>query len=196
MRPVDYGSLGQYRILVFSVNQMNAGIAAGADIFQALWTVTPQIALIWGVHLDGTWVSTAFTPGLANFTLTIARSWTVAGGGASPAILTGNNQKLRTSMGSSLMGAILGANQTALTPGTRTLDNQPIGQIAFSVSSANNYSPVGPMSLYGASSLEAGGNNAPIVLAQNEGLVVRATVPATGVWGYGITLSWSEVSAY
>jgi hypothetical protein len=45
-------------------------------------------------------------------------------------------------------------------------------------------------------SLESGGNPAPMVLAQNEGVVIRATVPATGTWGHGVTMAWSEVATY
>jgi hypothetical protein len=36
----------------------------------------------------------------------------------------------------------------------------------------------------------------PVLLAQNEGFVVRATVPATGTWQFGITVAWAEVTAY
>jgi hypothetical protein len=36
----------------------------------------------------------------------------------------------------------------------------------------------------------------PLVLAQNEGFIIRATVPATGTWDFAVTMEWSEVSAF
>lgn len=200
LRPVDYGALGQYRLNMWSNPIMAAGLAGGSDIYQVRWTVTPQIALIWGVDLDGFFASTGFTGGFANFTLTFARSWTVDGSGGTAANLTGNNNKLRTSMGTSLMGAIRNATgSSTLTTGTRTLDAQPLSTLPFAISTATNtnfMSMQGPLGFYGAVAHEDGGNPAPLVLTQNEGLVVRATVPATGTWGFAITLAWSEVASY
>jgi len=40
------------------------------------------------------------------------------------------------------------------------------------------------------------GGESPLVFAQNEGFVVRATVPATGTWQFGVTVAWTEVTAY
>ena len=198
LRPVDYGALGQYRLNMWANPVMAAGLAAGSDIYQARWTATPQIALIWGVNLDCFFASTAFVAGFANFNLVFARSWTVDGGGGTAATLTGNNNKLRTNMGSSLMGAIRNATgSSTLTNGTRTLDAQPLGYLPCSVTTtANTNYILGPEGLYGSLSHEDGGNPAPLVLAQNEGIVVRATVPGTGTWGFAISLAWSEVTAY
>ena len=44
MRPTDYGMLGQYRLSMQS-GTMAAGLAAFAQIFQARWTDTPEIAV-------------------------------------------------------------------------------------------------------------------------------------------------------
>ena len=40
------------------------------------------------------------------------------------------------------------------------------------------------------------GSESPLVLAQNEGFVIRATVPATGTWQFGCTVTWTELTAY
>ena len=197
MRPLDYGALGQYRLNTWSNPVMAAGLAAGSDIYQARWTSTPQLAIIWGVQLDGFFASTAFVAGFGKFVLTIARNWSVDGGGGTAATLTGDNNKLRTSMGSSLMGAIRNATgSSTLTTGTRTLDSQPVGQLPFAVTTSTNTQYLNQLALYGPQGHECGGNVAPIVLTQNEGIVVRATVPGTGTWGFAITLAWSEVTAY
>jgi len=34
------------------------------------------------------------------------------------------------------------------------------------------------------------------LFAQNEGFVIRATVPATGVWNIGFTVKWAELAAF
>ena len=88
MRPLDYGALGQYRLNTWSNPVMAAGLAAGSDIYQARWTSTPQLAIIWGVQLDGFFASTAFVAGFGKFVLTIARNWSVDGGGGTAATLT------------------------------------------------------------------------------------------------------------
>jgi hypothetical protein len=36
----------------------------------------------------------------------------------------------------------------------------------------------------------------PLVLAQNEGISVRATVPATGTWIASFLIKWAEVTAF
>jgi hypothetical protein len=36
----------------------------------------------------------------------------------------------------------------------------------------------------------------PLVLAQNEGFVVQATVPATGTWAFQAIIEWSEVTSF
>lgn len=196
LRPVDYGALGQYRCSLLS-GTMAAGLAAGSQVWQARWTSTPQLALIWGVSIDGLAGSaTAFTAGFALFNLVVARAWTADGSGGANATLTGNNQKLRTSMGTSLMGAIRISTTAALGVGTQTLDTQSEGQISFGIGIVASVNYLGSTGLYGASSLEDGGNPAPIVLAQNEGIAARATVPGTGTWQFGITMAWSEVASF
>lgn len=197
LRPLDYGAYGQYRCGLWQGGgNMSAGLAANSEVYQVRWVSTPQLAIIWGIQLDGLFAfTTGFAAGFAQFTLTIARSWTVDGSGGIAATLTNSNM-LRTSMPSSLMGALRISGGSALTAGTKTLDAQPVGQLAFTFGTAANTPVVGQLALYGAPSIECGGNPAPIVLAQNEGVVARATVPGTGTWGFSLTMAWSEVTTY
>jgi hypothetical protein len=196
VRPVDYGALGQYRIALLS-GTMAAGLGAAAEVFQARWTQNPNLALVWGLSIDGmSGSATAFAAGFASISLTIARAWTVDGGGGSAATLTGNNQKLRTSMATTSMSAVRISTTAALTAGTKTLDAQAEGQISFCMNTTISVNYMSTIGLYGSLSLEDGGNPAPIVLAQNEGVVVRATVPATGTWQFGVSMAWSEVASY
>lgn len=194
-RPADYGALGSYRVSMIS-GTMAAALGAASEIFQARWTDATRLALVWGISLDGLAGSaTAFTAGFATINVAVARGWSADGSGGTAATLTGNNQKMRTSMGTTLMGAIRVSSTAALTAGTKTIDAQPEGQFTFSIGVVVSaiYVP-NVMALYG--NLEVGGNPMPIVLAQNEGIVKRATVPATGTWQFGTTMSWSEVTSY
>jgi hypothetical protein len=195
LRPVDYGSMGSYRTSLFS-GSMAAGLASFSDVFQARWS-TLNYALVWGLQLDGMVAgATGFTAGKVAFLAYVSRSWTVDGSGGTSATLTGNNCKLRTSMATSAMGSMRIASTGALITGTKTNDSQSFAQ-ATSFATTSTWSAIlGQVGVYGASSLEGGGNPAPVVLAQNEGISVQATVPATGVWQFGMTMSWTEVASY
>jgi hypothetical protein len=196
VRPVDYGALGSYRISMIS-GTMAAGLAAASDVFQARWTDSTNLALVWGILIDGMGGSaTAFTAGFARFAAYISRTWTADGSGGSSATLTGNNNKLRTSMATTSMSAVRISSTAALTTGTKTNDAQPAGQATFTIGTVASTNYLGQTCLYGSASLEDGGNPAPIVLAQNEGVTMQATVPATGTWQFGVTMAWSEVASY
>ena len=41
-----------------------------------------------------------------------------------------------------------------------------------------------------------GDGDYPVILAQNEGFIIRATVPITGVWNAGFNISWAELAAF
>lgn len=190
--PKDYGSLGAYRASHLS-GTMTAGLAANAEILQFRWTNASNLALIQRVCLEGLAGSaTAFTAGFAKVDIVIARSWSSDGSGGTAMTLTGNNQKLRTSMATTGVGAIRGSSTAALTAGTKTLDGQPCGLISFSIGTVASviYQQQVPVFDANAGSLH------PIVLAQNEGFVLRATVPATGTWQFGATIEWTEAASY
>jgi hypothetical protein len=201
LRPTDYGTLGQYRLSMQS-GTMAAGLAAFAQIFQARWTDTPEIALIWGLSIDGMSGGTAsFTAGIGYFGMQIVRGWTVDGSGGTPATLTGNNQALRSSMQPSLFGAhgtgvIRVASTAALAAGTSTVDTQGVGQVYIAVGTVASANYLPQYCMYGSAALEEGGNPAPIVLSQNEGVSLVASLPASGTWKFGVSLSWSEVRSY
>jgi hypothetical protein len=103
-------------------------------------------------------------------------------------------------MGASLAGEVRIATTAALGAGTKTLDTQDIGWIV--THSSGGVSVAAP--IIGSSYLptpvlwtaEIANGEHPVVLAQNEGVIVRATVPATGVWNLGMRIKWSEVTAF
>ena len=196
IRPTDYGLLGQYRISL-QTGTIAAGFAAFGSFFYARWTATPQLAVIWGASLDGVvGGAVAFAAGRGYHGLQILRAWTVDGTGGTLVVLTGNSQKLRSTMSSSLMGTIRIATTVPLTLGTNVADAQGVGQLFYAIGTTASVTYWGQVPLYGSQTLEDGGNPAPIVLAQNEGIQISAAMPATGTWSAGVTMSWSEVNAY
>src|SRR5437773_5572848 len=126
-RPVDYGALGHYKASVIT-GSMAAGLGADSEILQFRWTDATRLADITRLTLDGMYASTPFAAGQIRLYATIARSFSAAGSGGNTVTLTGNNQKRRTSMGTSLVGEIRSASTAALGAGTKTLDSAPIGQ--------------------------------------------------------------------
>jgi hypothetical protein len=190
-RPMDYGALGSYSVSA-RTGVMAAALAANSEILQLRWTDATRLCVITSVHCSGGGGVVAFTAGVTVMELLVARSWTVAGSGGTAINLATNNNKLRSAMGTSLVGDMRVASTAALTVGTKTLDAQPIGSIVSSVT-ATAGTPLWPAAhLY-----EINENDGhPIILAANEGIVVRATVPATGTWTTSIDVTWMEMAAY
>ncbi len=192
LRPIDVGLGGSFRLSLLS-GTINAGIGANAEMWQLRWTDSTRVCVINSVQWDGmVGTATAFTAGVAHLQLFIARSWTSDGTGGTAATLTGNNQKLRSGMGTSVMGAIRIASTTNLGTGTKTIDLQSIGQYTAAIDTTANKQHTPAFPLFAA----APGIESPIILGQNEGLVVRTTVPATGTYQFGVTVHWTEVAAF
>ena len=190
--PLDYGSLGSYRKSLIS-GTMAAGLVANSEMYQFRWSDATRLCVVHKILLDGLGGSaTAFAAGFGKVDLLTARSWTVDGSGGTAATLTGNNAKMRTAMGTTLLGSARIASTAALTAGTKTLDTDAIGQYTFTVGTAASVQYANNIPLLG----EDIGPTPPLVLAQNEGFVLRATVPATGTWQFGVTVIWTEVTAY
>lgn len=192
LRPIDYGAYGSYRMSLLS-GTMAAGLAANAEIFQFRWADATRLCVVSAITFDGlSGSATAFAAGFGKVDAVIARSWTADGSGGSAATLTTNNQKRRTSMGTTLLGAARIASTAALTAGTKTLDTQAFGQYSAAFGTATSTQWIPQTQLFH----QVGGVESPLVFAQNEGFVLRATVPATGTWQFGVTVCWTEVAEY
>lgn len=192
LRPIDYGALGSYRLSLLS-GTMAAGLAANSEVFQFRWSDATRLCVVTSIIWDGlSGSATAFAAGLGKVDVLVARSWTADGAGGTAATLTGNNQKQRTSMGTTLLGAARISSTAALTVGTKTLDAQAIAQYSATFGTATSTQWIPMIDLFHADA----GTESPLIFAQNEGFVVRATVPATGTWQFGVTVTWSELAAY
>lgn len=198
-KPDDYGSLGHYAYAA-ATGAIGAGAGANSEFLQFRWTDATRLAVVNVIRITGMRATTAFAVGAIDIKATIARSWTADGSGGTGATLTGDNNQLRTSMGASLVGALRISTTAALTAGTKTLDSQDIGFICTHSSAGTS----GATPIIGSIYLprhdlfmaDRTRGEHPIVLAQNEGFVIRATVPGTGVWNAAFEIAWSEVTAY
>lgn len=188
-KPIDYGSLGIYSIAGVS-GVMAAGLAANAPIFAFRWS-SANIGVLKKLVLSAGNTATAFTAGVVAFNAFIARSYTVNDTGGTAGTLTGNNQKLRTSMGTTVLGDVRWSATATLTAGTRTKDANPFASLVSSIPAVAGTPLIPPAELFAA---RAG--DYPLVLAQNEGFVIEATVPATGTWTFAVTAQWEELAAY
>ena len=192
VRPMDYGALGSYRTSGIS-GTMAAGLAGNSEVFQFRWTDATRLAVITSVTLDGlSGSATAFTAGFGRVYMTIARNWSADGSGGTSLLPVTNDGKMRTSMGTSLTNALRIASTAALGAGTKTLDAQAVGQVSLSFGTVVSVQYSDPVDLWHVDP----GVEHPIVLAANEGFSVRAVVPATGTWQFGMTCTWTEVAAY
>lgn len=204
-RPISFGTLGHYAVAA-RTGLVAAGAGANSQIFHARWTDATRLAVIYDMWLDEFDNTTAFTAGRFEFNLTMARGWSADGSGGTALTMTGDNQNMRTSMGASLFGAIRIATTAALTPGTKTLDAQAMKILGGHVGAIANKHNIPQSPVVTTAEVAAGigiplfqvdgGFHHPIVLVQNEGPQVRATVPATGVWSATVSMKWGECVAF
>jgi hypothetical protein len=201
-RPLSYGAFGHYKFST-RTGSMAAGLAAAAAILQYRWADATRLAILTRLYADGMFASTAFAVGQILFEMMVARAYTAQAASGTNIAFTGNNQKQRTSMGTSLLnasGLVQISATAALTAGTHTLDAVAHGQInSHSSAGTGGATPIiGNQFLPKNEFFDpgVGDGDHPLVFAQNEGFIVRATVPATGVWVLGLTARWAEVASY
>lgn len=198
-KPQAFGTLGHYQVSV-QTGAIAAGMAANGELFQLRWTDSTRLCVIHKISCNGLFATTAFTAGALTLRATIARSWSVSGSLGTALTLTGDQASLRTSMGTSLVGDARVSTTAALGAGTKTLDTQDVGLITTHTSGGTGSATpiIGSIYLpvYDLFECDIADGEHPIVLSQNEGIVIRATVPATGVWTAGFTIKWSELSAF
>jgi hypothetical protein len=132
-------------------------------------------------------VATASSAGIPEIGMYFARGFTASDTGGTVISLAGNNQKRRTSLATSQIntnGDMRFATGGVLTAGTRTPDPFPV------------LATMAPLAVGPPVYEEFGGSleDEPIVLAQNEGLVLQNINALTaGIYRYHFQLEWDEV---
>ncbi len=197
-KPTDIGSLGQYRVSTIT-GTMAAALAASAQVWQFKWTDATRGAVIKSIRTRFKTL-TRFTAGTITdfgFDAFVVRSF-AAGGGGTTLTLTGDNQQMRTNMSASL-GQINISTTAALTAAT-TLDAHPFAQsfgagaqVTPSATVANEELPCDINYV-----ARLGDGEYPLMLVQNEGVVIRNRVawPVAGTGIIMVECVWAEVTAF
>lgn len=173
---------------------MAAGLGAAAPVFAFRWATVGQLCIVRSVRISAGGI-TAFTAGAVFFDLITARAWSAndTGGGAVAWTVSGSGRRRSTlaDSGFATAGEIRASATATLSAGTRTLDTNPLSTVAGSTTAtAGDFilpltemvpqSPAHPIVLSAAAAATA------------QGLVIRATVPATGTWSFAVSVDWEE----
>lgn len=193
LRDIDYGALGIYSIAAFNgATAMTAGLTAASPIFSLRWAQASNLLLVRRLTISVAAV-TAFTAGAAIFNAFIARSFTASDSGGTSILPTGNQNKLRTSgMGTTGIGDLRISATGTLTAGTRTKDANPVASLVGGAPNVAGQSIIPPDTRI----IDFRPGEHPILLAQNEGIVIEATVPAVGTWFFSVKADTVELTAY
>jgi len=193
-KPDEYGALGHYRfsrIIPLVVTQ-----AANGSLGSFRWGDATRFCVIKKVRLTALQTAAATATIWPRFQVFIARSFTASDTAGTALTLTGNSFKKRTNMGTTLVSDIrVSAVAAGLTVGTRTLDADPI----MDMSTTQIITTPGAIRYDAELDIGAGDGNCPVILAQNEGIIVRGPTTVFGaagtcdlVW----EMSWAEVNSY
>ena len=195
-RPMEVGTRGAYGLGVTS-GIMAAGLAGTSEIFQMRWIHATQVCILRSITFNLAQGTTAFAAGVIEISLTVARSWSADGSAGTAVVMsTANTNKKRTDFALSSFSdtGIRFSATAALGAGTKTLDTNKLATFSAFVSSAAGTAAQSTIIAPGTMLWQRNTTDEyPLLLEQNEGIVVRATVPATGTWQYSTSVEWAEV---
>jgi hypothetical protein len=208
-KPTAFGTLGHYAA-VLTTGTMAAGMAGNGELVQMRWVDGSKMAVIQEIQvLEFRNITTAFVAGVFAFNVIRSTAWSADGTGGGAVAVTDPQMQLRVSMGNSLFSTGFRlATTAALGAGTKTFDTNPMGacfgNVGTTIAIAQYYIPgtggsgathaAGPGVTLWKTDLASGEH--PIHLANNEGISIRATVPATGTWIATFLIKWAEVTAF
>lgn len=199
-RPMHLGANGAAFSIMVRSGIMAAGLAADAEIFQARWAHASFKNLLRSLSF-GMWraSATAFAAGPINIRAAVARAFTADGGGGTPVVFsTANTNKKRTDFQLSKYSdtGVRFSATAALTAGTKVFDTNDfagcgafVGAVAPAVG-VDVAPAIIPLTTIWQRNTS---DEYPFVLELNEGISIRATVPATGTWGFMVGMEWAEV---
>lgn len=192
-RPIEYGAFGHYRAstsIALVVSQ-----AANGTLFSFRWGDASRLCAIMYIRLQCLQTAAATATIMPSFQIYVARSFTTSDSAGTALTLTGNSLKKRTSMGTTLVTDIRKAAVAAgCTVGTRTLDSDPILELP----TQQTITTPNP-AIYRAELDLTNGNDMPLILAQNEGFIVRGPTVVFGVAGTAnliVDIAWAEVATF
>jgi len=188
-----------YRFAGFT-GTIAAATSANSEVLQFRFSSgTKSFALVERIDFSGMGiVAVATAAGPLGFQIYVARAWTGIGSGGTRIIPAADNLQLETISPNSQVNDIGIATTGALTGGTKTLDGNAIGQAIGGIGT-------GAVTTYGQTSVvlpqtmfNFADSGMPLVLANNEGFVIRTTHngPAGLTYAAGFMVQWREVTAF
>lgn len=200
-KPVPYSTLGHYRLCA-NTQTMAAGLAANAQVFYIRWTDATRLLVLLNlqVRFQPLILFTAAT--VTDFGFDMFKATSVSAGGAGAAIAGTAISKMRSTMPASLLGATdVRISTTTLLTALTTLDTNAIEQSIgdtqrVNPAAATEEQRVNDPTLIYQPDIASGEH--PLVLSQNEGVVIRnrAVWPVAGTGIIQVRASWAEVTAY
>ena len=193
LRPTEYGAYGHYRTSM--VVPLVATQAANGTLFSFRWGDATRLCAIQDIRLQVLQTVAATATIMPNFSIFVARAFTVSDSVGTVATLTGNSFKKRTSMGTTLLTDMRASAVAAgLTVGTRTLDSQPIAVLPTQQTITTPNSAIYTVDL----DFDQGVAH-PLIFAQNEGFIVQGPSIIFGAAGTAnliVDVAWSELAVY
>lgn len=201
-KPLPHGALGHYRIAA-TTGTLAAALAAASQLFYVRWTDATRFFVLHKFKAEFQCLTPFTANTLTDFGFDLFKATAVSAGGGGTDLGALVKTKMRTSMGASLLDAagLMRISTTGLLTAITTLDATAIAQ---SLGDSQRVNPAAateeqcvndPTLTYVC---DMAGGEHPLVLAQNEGLVLRnRTVwPAAGTGIVTVNMVWSEVSAF
>jgi hypothetical protein len=219
LRPLDYAHLGQllghYRAI--SMSGACTLSSAGGILASLRWLDTNAVPrflvlLRLGVQIEILGAITTAAPFDVASYIFRGATGNASGSGSTTLTLTGNNQKARLGMASSILGSgggelrTIGTSTTLSAAAGKTNDTAPFGFAAYGTQVAPNVGATANVTaplaaqvlvmqdLYKLESIYSH----PIVLASNEGIEIQqvTAAPGTGSWKYAFLWEWAEVVVF
>jgi hypothetical protein len=193
IRPTEYGAFGQYRLA--TTVPLVVTQAANGTVFSFRWGDASRLCVIQDIRLQFMQTAAATATIMPVFSVFQARAWSVSDSAGTALTLTTNSFKKRTTMGTTLVTDIRkSALAAGLTAGTRTLDADPVLQLAV------NSSITTPNASLYVNDLDLDSGTAhPLIFTQNEGFIVQGPSIVFGAAGTAnllVDVAWAEVAAF
>jgi hypothetical protein len=176
---------GSYRLLLAGTTPSLP--AAAATLAALRWGDATKLCLVRALSVR-LLVTVASGGGIPELAVSVARAFTASDTGGTAMVMTGHAAKKRSSYPQTQFGVngdVRVGNGAVLTAGTRTLDPAPLlAVLAPAAVGASEY----------AETLTFPDD--PLVLAQNEGLVVQnvTALVTTGTYRFQVAVEWQEIN--
>jgi hypothetical protein len=184
--PIDHAGGGSYQAAIRS-GSMAAGLVANAPIVSFRFVSASFVALIRRIKFSAWTLGTGFAAGIGLFDAFVARGYTAEDTGGTLAALAGDIGKLSTLGMVTTTSQLRVASTAALTVGTRTLDGVALDTLMGNAPTTAQTLMITKQELFEEA-------DHPLKLGTSEGLIIQATVPATGLWQFSVNVAWDEVA--